>query len=58
MSSISLWCTQWQLVTVIRGGAATPPNKDFIKTKKKSIRFSTAAWTIMTYDISLPMIQL
>jgi len=28
---------QWWLVTVIRGGTATPPNTDFIKTKKHQI---------------------
>jgi len=35
---------------VIRGGATTPPNQDFIKNKKH--RFSTAARTVTTYDIS------
>ena len=35
---------------MIRGGATTPPNQDFIKNKKH--RFSTAARTVTTYDIS------
>ena len=30
----------WRLVTVIRGGAATPPNKDFIKTKQHHVFIS------------------
>jgi len=33
------WVTkiQWRLVTVIPGGAANPPNKDFIKTENHQV---------------------
>ena len=41
---------------MIRGVAATPANEDFLKTKNTI--FSIAARTVMTYDISLPTIQL
>jgi len=32
-----LTCNQWQLMTMIHGGAATSPNKDFLKTKHHHI---------------------
>jgi len=47
---------QWRLVTVIRGGAATSTNKNFIKTE--NITFVSAVWTAMMHDISLSTNQL
>jgi len=45
---------QWQLMTVIQGGVATTPNKDFIKAKKHHIFQGSAD----CYDIYLSTIQL